>query len=94
MERLPDGAVRLPGSLGLVESQTWLGGRWHSQAATIGGHITAHLDRLPLEGEQLEIDGVRLTVTEMTPTAVRSIVVHEVREPASERSSAGGPAEA
>ena len=70
-EELPDGTVRLPGSMKLDEAESWLGTRWEGSAATVGGHLVATLARLPSEGEQLEIDGVSVTVAEMSPTAVR-----------------------
>jgi putative hemolysin len=74
-EPLPDGTVRLPGAMRLDEAEPWLRGRWEGPAATVGGHVVATLGRLPGEGERLEIEGVGVTVTEMSPTAVRWIVV-------------------
>ena len=75
-EARPDGTVRLPGWMGVEEAQAWLGARWDGSAATIAGHIIEQLGRLPNEGESLELDGVRLDVTEMGPTTVRWVVVH------------------
>lgn len=75
VEPLADGTVRLSASLGLDEAEPWMGTSWVGPATTVGGHIIAHLGRLPVEGECLEIDGVRVTVTEMGPTAVRWVVV-------------------
>jgi CBS domain containing-hemolysin-like protein len=80
-EPLEDGTVRLPGFMGLDEAEPWLGTRWEGSAATVGGHVIAQLGRLPIEGEQLSIDGVLVTVTEMSPTTVRSIVVHPFSDP-------------
>ncbi len=74
-EPLPDGSIRLPGSMGLLEAEPWLSKRWEGTASTVGGHIVAHLRRLPKEGERLEVDGVQVTVGEMSPTGVRWIVV-------------------
>jgi CBS domain containing-hemolysin-like protein len=74
-EPLPDGTVRLPGAMRLDEAEPWLRTRWDGPVATVGGHIVATLGRLPSEGECFEIDGVGVTVTEMSPTAVRWIVV-------------------
>lgn len=75
-ERLADGTVRLPGDMGLDEAEVWLGTRWEGPASTLGGHVVAHLGRIPAEGEQLKIDGVDLTVAEKSPTTVRWVVVH------------------
>jgi CBS domain containing-hemolysin-like protein len=74
-EPLPDGTVRLSGSMRLDQAQPWLRTRWEGAAATVGGHIVFTLGRLPTEGESFEIDDVGVTVTEMSPTAVRRVVV-------------------
>jgi putative hemolysin len=74
-EELPDGSVRLAGSMGLDEAAPWLGARWQGSATTIGGHVVAHLGRLPTQGETAVIDGVEVTVSEMGPTAVRALLV-------------------
>jgi putative hemolysin len=73
---LPDGSLKLPGSLRLDEVERWLQTRWEGPSTTVGGHIITVLGRLPLEGEELEIEGIRLTVTDMSPTAVRWILAH------------------
>lgn len=73
-EALPNGSVRLPGSLRRAGVEHWLQTRWDGPAKTVGGHVVAALGRLPVAGEQLEIDGVQLTVTDMGPTTVRWIV--------------------
>jgi CBS domain containing-hemolysin-like protein len=80
-ERLADGAVRLPGDMGLDEAEPWLGVRWEGPSTTVGGHLVAHLGRLPAAGARFEIDGVDVTVTEMTPTAIRWVVVERRRKP-------------
>jgi len=85
-EVLSDGKIRLPGSMRLDEAERWLRARWVGPATTVGGHIVEVLGRLPAEGESLEIDGARVTITEMSPTAARWVVV----EP---RSSAQGSAD-
>jgi putative hemolysin len=71
----PNGTVRLPGSMRLDEAAAWLPTRWDGPATTVGGHIIDTLRRMPVEGESLDIDAVRVTVTEMSPTAVRWVVV-------------------
>jgi len=80
-EKRPDGTVRLPGWMGVEEAQAWLGARWDGSAATIAGHIIEELGRLPNEGENVEVDGVRLRIDEMGPTTVRWVVVHPRSEP-------------
>lgn len=88
--QLADGSVKLPGAMGLDEAEPWLGVRWEGSAATLGGHILSRLGRLPHEGESLEIDGLGVTITEMSPTAVRWIVVR----PAARAATESGPTEA
>lgn len=75
IETLADGSVRLPGSMSLDEAERWIGTRWEGSASTVGGHIIAHLRRLPVQDETLEIDGVSVTVIDMGATAVRFVVV-------------------
>jgi putative hemolysin len=88
-EVLPDGSIRLPGSLRRGEVEQWLGTRWEGSATTVGGHIVAALGRLPVEGEQIEVDGVQLTVTDMSPTTVRWLVASPcpAQEPSAETPS-------
>lgn len=73
-ERLPDGSMKLPGSIGLDEAAAWLGVRLEGSAATLAGYIVDHLGRMPDEEEQVELDGLRLTVIETGPTAVRWVI--------------------
>jgi len=61
-ERLPDGRIRMPGGLPLEEAQRWLGLEWVSDAGTIGGHVMQVLGRMPLEGDRITVDGVRIEV--------------------------------
>lgn len=75
IEVLPDGSVRLPGSLRRADAEVWLPKPWEGAATTVGGHIVAALGRMPVEGEQVEVDGVQVTVTAMGPTAVRWVVI-------------------
>ncbi len=82
VELLSDGSMRLPGSMGLSEAENWLGTRWEGSAATLSGHIVAHLGRMPVEGEELELDGVHVTIAEMNPNAIRVILVRPPRESA------------
>jgi putative hemolysin len=69
-ELLAGGALRLPGSMRLEEAARCLGARWRGSAATVGGHVTGALGRLPVEGDRLVIDGVEVTVTAMSVTSV------------------------
>ena len=72
--------MRLPGSLRRDEVEHWLQARWEGPATTVGGHVIAALGRLPVEGEQIDIEGVHVTITDMSPTAVRWIVARRRSE--------------
>src|SRR5688572_17648989 len=78
-EPLADGRVRLPGSMSLEEAEPWLGTRWQGNSTTVGGHIVNRLGRLPQAGEHIEVDGVNLTILDMTPTTVGRVLVHDSR---------------
>ena len=89
-EKLPDGTLRLPGSMRLDEAEQWLGKAWEGPATTVGGHITLVLGRLPVNGDSLDLDGVRVTVTDMGATAVRWITARPSPQP---EDAAGEPSE-
>jgi CBS domain containing-hemolysin-like protein len=72
---LANGNLLVPGSIQLSDAEPWLRARWEGTAATVSGHIVERLGRLPVEGETLDIDGVRFTVAQMNPTTVKRIVV-------------------
>jgi putative hemolysin len=78
-ERLPDGRVRLPGSLPVDDAAAWTRVRWEHRAATVGGLVTACLSRLPRPGERLTIEGVPVEVERVERRAVRSVIVTPVR---------------
>ncbi len=78
VEPLPDGNVRIAGSMRLDEAEHWLGVFWEGSATTVGGHIVATVGRLPDEGEEFEIEGVKLTIAEMTPKSVGWVIAQPV----------------
>jgi putative hemolysin len=78
-ERLPDGRVRLPGALPVDDARAWTRVAWEHRAATVGGLVTAWLDRVPQPGERLTIEGVRVEVERVEHRAVRSVIVTPVR---------------
>ncbi len=74
-ERLADGRVRLPGSFSVDEAAEWIHVRWTHQAATIGGLVMERLGRVPVPGDRLTIDGLRVEVERVERHAVRSVLV-------------------
>jgi CBS domain containing-hemolysin-like protein len=74
-EILPDGRVRLPGLMRLAEVDAWTGVAWQGTADTVGGHVVDELGHIPVPGEQLNIEGVLVTVERVENQAVSSLVV-------------------
>jgi CBS domain containing-hemolysin-like protein len=73
-QRLADGRVRLPGALRLDEATPWVGVHWEADAYTVGGLVMERLGRLPVAGDVLEVDGVRLEVESLRGRAVEWLV--------------------
>jgi putative hemolysin len=74
-QRLPDGRVRIPGTLRLDESAAWVGAHWEADAYTVAGLVMERLGRLPEAGDRLEVDGAQITVERMKGRAVEWLVV-------------------
>lgn len=73
-QRLADGRVRLPGALRLDEATGWVGVHWEADAYTVGGLVMERLGRLPVVGDTLEVDGVRIVVEALKGRAVEWLV--------------------
>lgn len=67
-ERLPDGRVRLPGSMRLDEAEPWVGAIWEGDSYTIGGLVLEKLGRVPAVGDSVEIEGVPVVVERVDRT--------------------------
>jgi CBS domain containing-hemolysin-like protein len=74
-ERLPDGRVRLPGSLRLDEAADWVGVHWQSDAYTVAGLVAEALGRVPRAGEHTEIGGVSVEVERVQSHIVQTVLV-------------------
>lgn len=74
-ERLPDGRVRLPGLLPVDDAVEWTRVRWSHRAETVGGLVTERLGRMPLLGDEVVIDGVRVEVERVERRTVGSVLV-------------------
>jgi CBS domain containing-hemolysin-like protein len=75
MERLPDGRVRLPGSMRVDEAEPWLSAPRKKGAETLGGYVLDVLGHLPSSGEQVTINGVTVEVERTDRRAVASVLV-------------------
>lgn len=73
-ERLPDGRLRIPGSLRLEDAASLLGAGWMGESATLGGFLMERLERLPRAGERITIDGIPVEVEAMSGRGVSSVI--------------------
>ena len=73
-ERMPDGRIRLPGSLRLEDAASLLSAGWEGESSTLGEFLMARLERLPRVGERFVIDGVRVEVEGITGGTVASVL--------------------
>ncbi|WP_448574977.1 hemolysin family protein [Thermomicrobium sp.] len=53
------------------------------ESSTIGGLVQAHLGRIPQPGESVRVDGLEVTVLEVTGNRVRKLAVRRVAAPVS-----------
>ena len=73
-ETLPDGRVRLPGGMAVDDAATRLRTIWESEAATVGGLVTAALGHLPVSGETVTIGDYEFEVERVAERAVESVI--------------------
>ena len=79
-ERLPDGRIRLPGSLSVEDAVQWMPVRREHRATTVGGLVVEWLGRIPVAGDSLTIEGARVEVERVEHHAVRSVLVASPRD--------------
>lgn len=77
-ETLPDGRMRLPGGMPADHAATALKTAWDTEAATVGGLVTAALGHLPVAGETVRIGDFELEVERVAERAVETVVVRRV----------------
>jgi CBS domain containing-hemolysin-like protein len=73
-EKLPDGRLRLPGSMRRDEAAMWVGAEWEGESATVAGLVMEHLGRLPHAGEKVLIEHVPVEVEAMNGRMVTSVL--------------------
>jgi CBS domain containing-hemolysin-like protein len=73
-EQLPDGRVRLPGSMSVDDAATLLRTTWDADATTVGGLVTAALGHLPLASEKVGIGEYEFEVERVAERAVESVL--------------------
>ncbi len=79
-EWLPDGRVRLPGSLRVYVAAELLGVDWEGESATVGGLVTERLGRLPQAGDRLVIERVAVEVESANGRTVTSVIAGPMTE--------------
>jgi CBS domain containing-hemolysin-like protein len=72
--RLPDGRVRLPGSMRVDQAAPLAGARWRPTPEPLGAYIRRVLKRLPEPGEELELEGTPLEIEAVEGGAVTSVI--------------------
>lgn len=87
-ERLPDGRLRMPGRMPLVDAQHWLGTAWKSDADTLAGYVLQVLGRIPVEGDRLAVDGALIEVERLHGYVPGSLIVTPGGGPAAATASA------
>jgi len=84
-ETLPDGRVRIPGTMTVDDAASTLQTTWDSEATTVAGLVTEALGHLPAPGERVTVGAFEFETEAVTNRALDSVVVRRVapdmREP-------------
>lgn len=76
--RLTDGRLRLPGLMRLEQAAPLIGQPWSGHADTVGAHVLERLQRVPVPGEEVDIDGVHVEIEAVDDAgAVTSVIIGE-----------------
>lgn len=76
VDALPDGALLLPGHFHVEDLQARLGRTWaHEGYDTVAGLVMAHLGRVPRPGDEVAVDGARVSVVRMAGARVLQVRV-------------------
>ena len=80
-ETLPDGRVRLPGSLSVDDAAGLLDiDPWNTDATTVGGLVVAELGHLPAAGESVRLGDFELMVERIAGHAVETVIARRIAE--------------
>ena len=79
-ETLPDGAIRLPGTMSVDDAASVLRTRWDTESTTVGGMVAEYLGHLPAPGERTTAGAFELTVERIAGHAVESVVARRIAE--------------
>ncbi len=77
-EELPDGGTRLPGGMPVDVAAAALRTVWETDAATVGGLVTAALGHLPVTGETVRVGDFEIEVERVAERAVETVIARRV----------------
>jgi CBS domain containing-hemolysin-like protein len=77
-ESLAVGRLRLPGGMAVDAAAALLGAEWETDAATVGGLVTAGLGHLPIAGETVTIGDYEFEVERVTNRAVDAVLARRI----------------
>ena len=84
-EVLPDGALRVPGSLHVEDLEARLGLQWERGGFdTVAGLVMSRLGRVPVVGDTVAVPGAHITVLAMEGARVLDVRVQPVATPPEE----------
>ena len=77
-EALPDGRMRIPGSMAVDVAAALLDTQWDTDATTVGGLVTAALGHLPVAGERATVGEYEFEIERVTERALDSVLARRV----------------
>ena len=86
-EALPDGRMRLPGSMTMPDAAAALATEWDTDASTVGGMVIEALGHLPTPGERISIGEYDFEVERVVERVVESVIVVKLPMPRDETES-------
>jgi CBS domain containing-hemolysin-like protein len=84
-EPLPDGRMRLPGSMAVDDAAVLLRTTWETDATTVGGLVTAGLGHLPVPRETVTIGEYEFEVERVAERALQSVVARRIARDTAEQ---------
>jgi len=77
-EELPGGRMRLPGGMPVDDAAAALRTVWETDAATVGGLVTAALGHLPVSGETVRIGDYEIEVERVAERAIETVIARRI----------------
>ena len=77
-QALPDGRIRVPGSMAVLDASALLGTEWETEATTVSGLVTAALGHLPVPGERVTVGRYEFEVERVVNRALDSALARRV----------------